>query len=287
MARPTTTGMHEVRVPVAGMTCRACETRVGKALARVPGVESAVVSVRRGEASLIVADDLDRTSLDRSVQAAVAGAGYRVGREPWVSPDVTVWREALVAIAVVSVGAVVVGFFGLARPARRVGLDLVGEPARRPARRAGSRCVDLHGAGRRSRARGVGVARGRRRLRGRQAAAGIAAPAPGLPGRPDRGLRPPRCRPRGDRRADRPAREGAGGADAGRGARHGRARHPAAAGARRVSRPGRRRCRSRSPARSASSSVPPGRTPTPGPRRWARSRSSCPAASRRPCSSTR
>jgi sulfite exporter TauE/SafE/copper chaperone CopZ len=113
MARPTTTGMHEVRVPVAGMTCRACETRVSRALTKVPGVESAVVSVRRGEASLIVADDVDRPALERSVEAAVAGAGYRVGREPWVSPDVTVWREALVAVAVVAVGAVLVTFFGL------------------------------------------------------------------------------------------------------------------------------------------------------------------------------
>ncbi len=32
----STTSAHEVRVPVAGMTCRACETRVTKALRAVP-----------------------------------------------------------------------------------------------------------------------------------------------------------------------------------------------------------------------------------------------------------
>jgi sulfite exporter TauE/SafE/copper chaperone CopZ len=113
MARPTTTRVHDVRVPVAGMTCRACETRVTKALARVPGVVAADVSVRRGAAVLTVADDAPPAEVEAAVEAAVARAGYRVGRESWLSPDVNVWREALVAVAVVAIGAVLLAFFGV------------------------------------------------------------------------------------------------------------------------------------------------------------------------------
>lgn len=109
----STTSAHEVRVPVAGMTCRACETRVTKALRRVPGVLDAEVSVRRGTAVLTVADDAAVPDLDARVSAAVEKAGYRVGREPWISDDVTVWREAIVAVAVVAVGAVLLAFFGV------------------------------------------------------------------------------------------------------------------------------------------------------------------------------
>lgn len=108
----STTSAHEVRVPVAGMTCRACETRVTKALRTVPGVLDADVSVRRGSAVLTVADDAAE-DLEARVSAVVERAGYRVGRAPWVSDDVTVWREAIVAVAVVAVGAILLTFFGV------------------------------------------------------------------------------------------------------------------------------------------------------------------------------
>ena len=39
-------------IPVVGMTCDACEKRVGRALRRIPGVESVDVSARRGTAVL-------------------------------------------------------------------------------------------------------------------------------------------------------------------------------------------------------------------------------------------
>jgi sulfite exporter TauE/SafE/copper chaperone CopZ len=108
----STTSAHEVRVPVAGMTCRACETRVARALGKVPGVLGAEVSARRGTAVLTVADGAG-PELDATVSAAVERAGYRVGREPWISEDVTVWREAVVAVAVVAVGAILLSFFGV------------------------------------------------------------------------------------------------------------------------------------------------------------------------------
>lgn len=108
----TTTSAHDVRVPVAGMTCRSCEARVGKALRRVPGVVDADVSARRGTAVLQVADGAG-PEVDAAVAAAVERAGYRVGREPWLSEDVVVWREAVVAVAVVAVGAILLSFFGV------------------------------------------------------------------------------------------------------------------------------------------------------------------------------
>ena len=43
-----------VRVPILGMTCAACETRVSKALGGVPGVHPVSVSARSGTATLDV-----------------------------------------------------------------------------------------------------------------------------------------------------------------------------------------------------------------------------------------
>ena len=60
-----------------------------------------------------MSDDLDSAVLDAAVQAAVERSGYRVGREPWVSADVSVWRDAIVAVALVTVGAVLLTFFAV------------------------------------------------------------------------------------------------------------------------------------------------------------------------------
>ena len=47
MRSQSTTASH-LTVPVAGMTCAACEKRVGKALRALPGVETVDVSAPRG-----------------------------------------------------------------------------------------------------------------------------------------------------------------------------------------------------------------------------------------------
>ena len=86
-------------LPIRGMTCRACEVRVGKALRGVPGVRSAQVSAVRGTAQVT----LERPVQPRALEAAIARAGYEVGadRRPWLSRDRAVWRDVLLAVAAV------------------------------------------------------------------------------------------------------------------------------------------------------------------------------------------
>lgn len=66
-------GAH-MRLRVAGMTCAACVRNVESALAQVPGVESAVVSLVLETARVQIAPEADVT--ETQLVAAVAGAGY-------------------------------------------------------------------------------------------------------------------------------------------------------------------------------------------------------------------
>lgn len=97
--------MPTIELQVSGMTCRACEVRVGKALRAVPGVDGARVSARHGRATLQTAGAVDRARLAR----AVRDAGYELGarERAWLSRDPRVWRDA--ALAAVAVGAVALG----------------------------------------------------------------------------------------------------------------------------------------------------------------------------------
>ena len=104
---------EQVRVPVQGMTCRACEARVGASLRRVPGVLDADVSSRAGRAVLVVDPAVPREQLDADVAEAVAGAGYTVGRSPWLTADPDDWRRAIVAVGVVGTLAVLLLWFGV------------------------------------------------------------------------------------------------------------------------------------------------------------------------------
>ncbi len=105
MTAPSTgaPGTTRVRVPILGMTCAACETRVAKALDRVPGVHPVSVSARSGMATLDVDGDLPW----EGVVDALDRAGYSVGRTPWLSPDRRSWIRALGALVAV-VGIVLV-----------------------------------------------------------------------------------------------------------------------------------------------------------------------------------
>jgi sulfite exporter TauE/SafE/copper chaperone CopZ len=101
-----------VRLPITGMTCAACERRVGTALSRVDGVEAATVSARTGVATLTVEGEVPWGELAEAVERA----GYTVGRAPWLTRDPRVWRTVVVAAAVVGVAAwllFVVGVGGL------------------------------------------------------------------------------------------------------------------------------------------------------------------------------
>jgi sulfite exporter TauE/SafE/copper chaperone CopZ len=94
-----------ITVPVAGMTCTACERRISKALKAVPGVVSATASTRKGTASLIVTREVSRASIDK----AITGLGYGLGRSPWINRDPQVWRSAAVAGVFVALLVIVAG----------------------------------------------------------------------------------------------------------------------------------------------------------------------------------
>jgi len=94
-----------ITVPVAGMTCSACERRITKALTALPGVVSATASTRKGSASLIVTGEANRGSINK----AITGLGYGLGRSPWLNRDPDVWRSVMVAAVFVALLVWVVG----------------------------------------------------------------------------------------------------------------------------------------------------------------------------------
>jgi sulfite exporter TauE/SafE/copper chaperone CopZ len=96
----TARGTRElITVPVAGMTCVACERRIAKALKALPGVISATASTRKGTASIIATSQASRAA----VEATISSLGYGVGRSPWLNRDPEVWRSAGVAALWVAV----------------------------------------------------------------------------------------------------------------------------------------------------------------------------------------
>jgi sulfite exporter TauE/SafE/copper chaperone CopZ len=100
MSDETTGGsapLQQIDVPIAGMTCAACERKVAKALGSLPGVVEADASSRSGRATLTA---IQRPT-DEAMNAALAKAGYAVGTDPWVSPDFKVWRTFVIAAIVV------------------------------------------------------------------------------------------------------------------------------------------------------------------------------------------
>jgi len=94
-----------ITLPVAGMTCTACEKRIAKALKALPGVVSATASARKGSATVIATDEVSRAS----IEAAIVKLGYKVGGSSWFNRDVAVWRSALTATVFVALLVWVVG----------------------------------------------------------------------------------------------------------------------------------------------------------------------------------
>ncbi len=115
---------QRVRLPITGMTCAACERRVARSLLAIPGVRSAEVSARTGTATISFSGDGEIPW--GGVAAAVEGSGYTIGRAPWVTRDVSLWRTALVAAAAVAVVAAPIGFLGIGDLAARLGDPGVG-----------------------------------------------------------------------------------------------------------------------------------------------------------------
>ena len=111
--------MPTIELPIAGMTCRACETKVSRSLRSVPGVVRVSVSARRGRARLQVADPVSRPAL----AAAVRSAGYRVARDerPWLSRDRRVWRDVATAVGALAVLALIAQATGATEAVGRIG----------------------------------------------------------------------------------------------------------------------------------------------------------------------
>jgi len=70
---PASTSLERVVIPVTGMTCAACQSRVQRTLARVPGVTDASVNLLLGNAA--VSFDPDATNVEQLVDA-VRDTGY-------------------------------------------------------------------------------------------------------------------------------------------------------------------------------------------------------------------
>jgi sulfite exporter TauE/SafE/copper chaperone CopZ len=104
--------MATIELPVAGMTCRACELRISRALADVPGVTRATASANRGVAVVHSDGPLRRSEL----VLAVRGAGYEVGTadRPWLSRDRRIWRDVALAAGGVAILVVAASVTGLA-----------------------------------------------------------------------------------------------------------------------------------------------------------------------------
>ncbi|WP_062463166.1 urease accessory protein UreH domain-containing protein [Demequina soli] len=101
--------MSERVVPIAGMTCAACEGTVASAALALPGVESASADRRSGRLTLRGG----RLPSDAAVDAALADTPYGVGTRPWLSREHQVWRDVAVSTAVVGALALVAWALGL------------------------------------------------------------------------------------------------------------------------------------------------------------------------------
>lgn len=85
----------EIRLPIEGMTCASCVSRVERALKRVPGVERAEVNLATETATVALAQG----ALPEALVKAVRDAGYeaRLAPQPSPSTDRSWWPVAAAA----------------------------------------------------------------------------------------------------------------------------------------------------------------------------------------------
>jgi copper chaperone CopZ len=83
---------------VNGMTCDGCVETVSLALKKVPGVQSASVSLADANATVVITDGPGE-EFDALV-AAVTGAGYSVGGQEAALPDSLAMDSSAVEVAV-------------------------------------------------------------------------------------------------------------------------------------------------------------------------------------------
>ncbi len=104
-------------VPILGMTCRACEVRVARHLAKLRDVEKVEVSAPRHRAIIESARPLSYRSLERAIRLA----GYEIGETPWLERDPKVWVTAGLGLGLVAVLAVMAQVTGIGRLTAGVG----------------------------------------------------------------------------------------------------------------------------------------------------------------------
>lgn len=107
---------------VDGMTCRACEVRIQRALVRVAGIEAAHADAASGVVRIETSAPVSQAAVAAAIERA--GEDYRLGAAPtrsWLTRDRTVWRDLAVSVALVGVLAFAVSATGLTSLADRVG----------------------------------------------------------------------------------------------------------------------------------------------------------------------
>ena len=109
--------LQETTVPVAGMTCRACEVRIQRHVGRLPGVERVTASAVHGRVVVESTGPVNAASIEK----AINDAGYEIGRTPWVETNPRVWMTAAAGALIVAVVAVLIRVTGLADVASGAG----------------------------------------------------------------------------------------------------------------------------------------------------------------------
>lgn len=98
-----------VTIPVAGMTCRSCEVRIQRHVARIPGVERVTASAVRGRVIVESSQPIPAPAIERAINTA----GYELGRSAWLESDPAPWVTAAGGIVLVGGVAALVQASGL------------------------------------------------------------------------------------------------------------------------------------------------------------------------------
>jgi sulfite exporter TauE/SafE/copper chaperone CopZ len=110
-AEASTPATTTVTVPVAGMTCRACEQRIERQVRRIPGVVTVTASAVHGRVQVVSRGPIWRKLLE----AAIRAAGYEVGRTPWVARDRRIWMVSVAGLGVMLLAVLAFPASGLER----------------------------------------------------------------------------------------------------------------------------------------------------------------------------
>ncbi len=136
----TTAAAETLRYRVTGMDCSSCAEKIQSAVAKLPGVEEARVSIASSMMTLKVDDAARRTP---AVEATVTGLGYHLDREdssPTADEDelpkdlshiTPAYRRALWIVVLINVGyglvEIVAGFVARSQALKADALDFMGD----------------------------------------------------------------------------------------------------------------------------------------------------------------